>query len=363
MPADGPSQPPVPGDLVRLASAQAFSAARRPPPAAALAPLPLSSSPRAAHPAFPPDQISARSPFATAMALAAIARASRPHTPNAYKLLLPRDPRASAIILHRLPIIRRKAGERLQLTSVPRLGKLFPHAADGKERTLRLKRMIQRERRVIQDHFPHLRSRTFVRGRQEKLVRSPFFESRLTCCVRRGFQTDQAMRPLLRSLPQQPGSTPKKWVPIADRIPFFNLRAGDSVRVTAGHEKIMWASKKEVIEAAKADAKIRVEDTRDKIEMARKRIEKDGRVVTQENEEAWERELTEVKKTAQRKLRAAEAMVASGPENKLYPRIFKIRRIDKAKAQVYLDGLHVRPRHCPFWIVSERQLPPVRRRR
>lgn len=118
------------------------------------------------------------------MALAAIARANRPKTPNAYKLLLPRNPRVSAVLLHRSPIIRHKAGESLQLTSVPRLAKLFPHAADGKERTLRLKRKIQRERRVIQDHFKHLRSRTFVRGRQQKQVRHLIDHGRLAAVER-----------------------------------------------------------------------------------------------------------------------------------------------------------------------------------
>lgn len=117
------------------------------------------------------------------MALAAIARANRPQTPHAYKLLLPRNPRVSAVLLHRSPIIRYKAGESLKLTSVPRLAKLFPHAADGKERTILLKRKIQRERRVVQDHFKHLRSRTFVRGRQQPLVRLLLHFGAFTCSL------------------------------------------------------------------------------------------------------------------------------------------------------------------------------------
>lgn len=97
-----------------------------------------------------------------------------------------------------------------------------------------------------------------------------------------------------------PGETPKKWKRIEDRVAFFNLRAGDEVRITSGPPALLW-------------------------------------------EGVAEREAGGGATTAAE----AEAEVV-GAEPSLEPKVWKIKSIDRRNALVKLDGLSVRPHPLPF---------------
>lgn len=100
----------------------------------------------------------------------------------------------------------------------------------------------------------------------------------------------------LKTSKQKPGKLKKTWTQIPDRVAFFNIAAGDKVRVVNAHEEIMWLSPKKG---------------------------KKGSVAREEGERV--------------------------------PKIFTVKHVRKDTGQVYLDGLSVRP-FPPF---SSSPYPPV----
>lgn len=95
-----------------------------------------------------------------------------PYKPHS--LLIPRRPNFSALLIHRIPLHRYKQKQTLKLSAHPRLAKLFPRAESKVDRNEKLKKVVKVERRVLGDHFAHLKSRSVVgRTRKVKVVRAP----------------------------------------------------------------------------------------------------------------------------------------------------------------------------------------------
>lgn len=78
----------------------------------------------------------------------------------------------------------------------------------------------------------------------------------------------------------------------------------------------------------------------ERIERSRETAAAKNETISEETEKAWALELAEAEESGRRE---AEDRAANGVEEERHPRIFTIKRIDKARAEVYLDGLHVRP--------------------
>lgn len=93
----------------------------------------------------------------------------------------------------------------------------------------------------------------------------------------------------------------------------------------------MWLTPSEYVKSRKDAAEKRFAQDR-------KRIEAAGETVTSEREKVWAEEANKAEDSARREV---EERAANGLEAR-FPRLFTIRRVDKVRAEVYLEGLHVR---------------------